>query len=87
MYPMYTMVNTSATRPFTAMLFIEYLMSQEGFRPWGKSIGVYSPNPAFPVNEGDLTIDVWKDCLVMEDADYILDSFEVEDFILQHCQN
>ena len=86
MYPMYTMVNTKATRPYTAMLFIEYLMSQEGFKPWGKSIGAYSPNPAITVNEGDLTIDVWKANLVMEDAEYILDSFEVEDFILQHCQ-
>lgn len=87
MYPMYTMVNTSATRPYTAMLFIEYLMSEEGFEPWGKSIGAYSPNPAFAVNEGDLTIDVWKDALIVEDADYILESFDVEDFILQHCQN
>lgn len=87
MYPMYAMVNTRATRPYTAMLFIEYLMGEEGFAPWGKSIGAYSSNPAFAVNEGDLTIDVWKDSLVMEDAEYILDSFEVEDFILQHCQN
>ena len=86
MYPMYTMINTKATRPYTAMLFIEYLMTQDGFKPWGKSIGAYSPNPAITVNEGDLTIDVWKTNLVMEDADYILDSFEVEDFILQHCQ-
>jgi len=38
------------------------------------------------VNEGDLAIDVWKSTLVMEDAAYILDSFEVEDFILLHCQ-
>ena len=86
MYPMYTMVNVRAKRPYTAMLFIEYLMSEDGFAPWGKSIGAYSPNPAFTVNDGDLTIDVWKDTLVMEDAEYILDSFEVEDFILQHCQ-
>ncbi|MBQ7654874.1 MAG: ABC transporter substrate-binding protein [Clostridia bacterium] len=86
MYPMYTMINTKATRPYTGMLFIEYLMSQEGFQPWGKSIGAYSPNPAITVNEGDLTIDVWKDTLVMEDAEYILESFEVDDFILQHCQ-
>ena len=86
MYPMYTMINTKATRPYTGMLFIEYLMTQEGFKPWGKSIGAYSPNPSITVNEGDLTIDVWKGALVMEDAGYILDSFEVEDFILQHCQ-
>ena len=87
MYPMYTMVNTKATRPYTAMLFIEYLMSEQGFEPWGKSIGAYSANPSFKVNEGDLSIDVWKANLVMEDAEYILDSFEVEDFILRHCQN
>jgi len=86
MYPMYTMINTQATRPYTGMLFIEYLMTQEGFKPWGKSIGAYSPNAAITVNEGDLTIDVWKNTLVMEDADYILTNFEVEDFILQHCQ-
>ena len=86
MYPMYTMVNTKATRPYTGMLFIEYLMSQDGFKPWGKSIGAYSPDPAIAVNEGDLAIDVWKSTLVMEDAAYILDSFEVEDFILLHCQ-
>ncbi len=86
MYPMYTMVNTKATRPYTGMLFIEYLMSQEGFQPWGKSIGAYSPNPAIAVNEGDLGIDVWKSTLVMEDAAYILENFEVEDFILLHCQ-
>ena len=87
MYPMYTMVNTKATRPYTAMLFIEYLMTEDGFQPWGKSIGAYSPNPEIKVNDGDLTIDVWKDTLVMEDAEYILENFEVEDFILQHCQN
>ena len=86
MYPMYTMINTQATRPYTGMLFIEYLMTQDGFKPWGKSIGAYSPNAAITVNEGDLTIDVWKNTLVMEDADYILTNFEVEDFILQHCQ-
>ena len=86
MYPMYVMINAKATRPYTGMLFIEYLMSEDGFKPWGKSIGAYSPNPAIAVNEGDLPIDVWKSTLVMEDAAYILDSFEVEDFILQHCQ-
>ena len=69
------------------MLFIEYLMSEKGFEPWGINIGAYSPNPNIRVNEGDLPIDVWKTVLVMEDSDYILDSFEVEDFILQHCQS
>ena len=87
MYPMYAMVSAGATRPYTAMLFIEYLMSTEGFQPWGKNIGAYSPNASIPVNEGDLTIDVWKDALVMEDAEYILDNFEdVNSFVLKYIQ-
>ena len=87
MYPMYAMVSAGATRPYTAMLFIEYLMSAEGFQPWGKNIGAYSPNASIPVNEGDLTIDVWKDALVMEDAEYILDNFEdVNSFVLKYIQ-
>ena len=87
MYPMYAMVSAGATRPYTAMLFIEYLMSAEGFQPWGKNIGAYSPHASIPVNEGDLTIDVWKDALVMEDAEYILDNFEdVNSFVLKYIQ-
>ena len=87
MYPMYAMVSAGATRPYTAMLFIEYLMSAEGFQPWGKNIGAYSPNASIPVNEGDLTIDVWKDALVREDAEYILDNFEdVNSFVLKYIQ-
>jgi len=86
MYPMYVMVPAVSKRPYTAMLFIEYLMSQEGFQPWGKSIGAYSPNPAIAPKEGDLGLDIWKANLVIEDPAYILDSIEVEDFINLHCQ-
>ena len=87
MYPMYAMVSAGATRPYTAMLFIEYLMSAEGFQPWGKNIGAYSPNAAIAVNEGDLGINVWKSTLVMEDAEYILDHFEdVNSFVLKYIQ-
>ena len=86
MYPMYVMVSANAARPYTAMLFIEYLMSSEGFEPWGKSIGAYSPNPAIAPKEGDLGLDVWKSTLVIEDPEYILNSFEVEDFVKKFCQ-
>ena len=86
MYPMYVMISANAARPYTAMLFVEYLMSAEGFAPWGKSIGAYSPNPAIAPKEGDLGLDVWKANLVIEDPEYILDSFEVEDFIKKYCQ-
>ena len=86
MYPMYAMISANANRPYTAMLFIEYLMTEDGFAPWSKSIGAYSSNVEIPEKEGDLGLSIWKDTLVMEDPEYILDSIEVEDFILQHLQ-
>lgn len=87
MYPMYAMVTSNASRPYTAMLFIEYLMTSEGFAPWGKSIGAYSTNTQVVPNEGDLGIDVWKQTLVMEDPDYILDAYEdVYSFVLKYLQ-
>lgn len=87
MYPMYAMVSVNASRPYTAMLFIEYLMSQDGFAPWGKSIGAYSTNTAIAPNEGDLGLSVWKDSLVMEDPEYILDNYEdVYSFVTMYLQ-
>ena len=87
MYPMYALVSAAANRPYTAMLFIEYLMTAEGFAPWGKSIGAYSSNTVIPAKEGDLGIDVWKANLVMEDPEYILDnSDEVTTFVNRYLQ-
>lgn len=87
MYPMYALVSSAATRPYTAMLFIEYLMTADGFQPWGKSIGAYSSSTAITPNDGDLGIDVWKDTLVMEDAQYILDNYtDVSDFVIKYLQ-
>lgn len=87
MYPMYAMISSNASRPYTAMLFIEYLMTQDGFKPWGKSIGAYSTNTAVAPNEGDLGLDAWKASLVMEDPAYILDNYEdVYSFVTMYLQ-
>lgn len=87
MYPMYALVSSNASRPYTAMLFIEYLMQPEGFEPWGKSIGAYSGNNTIPPIEDDLELSVWKDSLVMEDPDYILDNYEaVSTFVTKYLQ-
>ena len=87
MYPIYALVSSAANRPYTAMLFIEYLLTTEGFEPWGKSIGAYSSNTTIPVKEGDLGINVWKDTLVIEDPEYILDnSDEVQTFAAKYLQ-
>lgn len=83
-YPMYAMVTSNASRPYTAMLFIEYLMQADGFKPWGKSIGAYSGNSSVPAKEGDLSLETWKKSLVLEDAEYILDNYEeVSSFIIK----
>ena len=87
MYPMYAMISSNASRPYTAMLFIEYLMTQDGFQPWGKSIGAYSTNTDVAPNEGDLGLDAWKASLVMEDPAYILDNYEdVYSFVTMYLQ-
>ena len=71
MYPMYCQVAANAPRPYTALLFIEYLMTEEGFEPWGSDIGAYSSNSDIGVNDGDEPLSFWKDILVFEDPDYI----------------
>lgn len=87
MYPMYALVSSNASRPYTAMLFIEYLMTQDGFEPWGKSIGAYSTNTQIAPNEGDLGLDAWKGSLVMEDPEYILENYEdVYSFVTLYLQ-
>jgi len=81
------MLTANPSRPYTAMLFIEYLMGADGFKPWGKSIGAYSPNGEIAPLEGDLALDVWKNTLVMEDPEYILDNYEdVYSFVNMYLQ-
>ena len=87
MYPMYAMITANSSRPYTAMLFIEYLMTAEGFAPWGKSIGAYSSNNTIAPKDGDLPLADWKASLVMEDPEYILKNFEdVNFFVLEYLQ-
>ena len=87
MYPMYAMVSANAQRPYTAMLFIEYLMGADGFKPWGKSIGAYSGNSELQPLEGDLPLADWKASLVMEDPAYILENYgDVYDFVTMYLQ-
>lgn len=54
MYSIYAQLATNGPRPYTAMLFINYLMTKEGFKPW-ESMGGYSANKEVPVYDGSLT--------------------------------
>lgn len=86
MYPMYVQMTAKCPRPYTTMLFINYLMSSEGFTPWGGAgtdiLGAYSTNPEIGAADGDQPINFWKNCLVAEDASYIMvNKSAVTDFV------
>ncbi len=75
MYAIYAQLVSHGPRPYTAMLFTNYLMTEEGFKPWGKSVGGYSANNTVPVYSDehvtDKSLDWYKQRLVLEDGEYI----------------
>ena len=71
MYGLYAQLATHGPRPYTAMLFTNYLMTEEGFKPWASSIGGYSANKDVPVHDGDKDLSFYKNTLVMEDGKWI----------------
>lgn len=54
MYSIYAQLASKGPRPYTAMLFINYLMTEEGFAPWA-SVGGYSSNTDVPITSGKET--------------------------------
>ena len=54
MYAIYAQLATNGPRPYTAMLFVNYLMTEDGFTPW-KSLGGYSANNDVPIYSGNLS--------------------------------
>lgn len=87
MYPMYLQMVTSTDRPYTAKLFIHFLMTQDGFQSAfqtkASDIGTYSTNKEIQPLEGDKDLDFWKGCLVNEDRTYLAEAYAngVLDFI------
>lgn len=87
MYPIYATVFKDTDCPYTCALFINYLLSEEGFggsKSWNSSQGYYSPNRTIqkPDDIEDEAYDYWTECLVPEDLDYINEHYlEVYEFI------
>ena len=87
MYPIYATVFKDTDCPYTCALFINYLLSEEGFagpKSWNSSQGYYSPNKtiAKPEDIQDEAYDYWTDCLVFENLEYINEHFvDVYEFI------
>ena len=76
MYNVYATVCKDTDCPYTCALFINWLLSEEGFagaKSWNSSQGYYSPNTTIDKPEGleDKAYTYWKDKLVFEDLNYI----------------
>lgn len=87
MYPMYLQMITNTDRPYTSQLFIYYLMTEDGFKSAfqtkASDIGTYSTNSTIGVLDGDKELSFWKDCLVIEDPNYLPEAYAggILDFI------
>lgn len=77
LYPIYIMVASNAKYPYTACLYVNYLMSEEGYQKvFGKDMGSYSANSAIGISEnaishGDEPLAYWQNCTVIEDPAHI----------------
>jgi iron(III) transport system substrate-binding protein len=82
MYPAFLMLTKNAKNPNAARLFIEYLLTKEGFSPWSRDVGSYSSNPGIPVNSDDFPVSFWNPRLVPEDPKFIFENrADVEEFV------
>lgn len=76
MYNVYATVCSDTDCPYTCALFINWLLSENGFagpKSWNSSQGYYSPNTSInkPEDLEDEPYTYWADKLVFEDLDYI----------------
>ncbi len=76
MYNVYATVCSDTDCPYTCALFINWLLSEEGFggnKSWNSSQGYYSPNTtiAKPEDIQDEAYTYWDGKLVFEDLNYI----------------
>ena len=87
MYPIYATGCKDTECPYTCALFINYLLSEQGFagpKSWNSSQGYYSPNKTIAKPEGieDEPYEYWSDRLVIEDLEYIDEHYiDVYEFI------
>jgi iron(III) transport system substrate-binding protein len=81
-YPMFLQMTKNAQNPYAARLFIEFLLTEEGFSPWGKDVGSYSSNPTIPVNSDDEPLNFWEPRLVLEEPFWLFQNrSKVEEFV------
>lgn len=92
MYAIYATVAKNTDCPYTCALFINYLLSAEGFSgegSWNQHPGYYSANTAVHKTEeiDDRDFGFWERNLVVEDSDYIQDNLEEGRGFIESCLN
>ncbi len=87
MYPIYATVAMDTDCPYTCALFINYLLSEDGFagpKSWNSSQGYYSPNVTIqkPADIEDEAYEYWSTRLVFENLEYIDENYvDIYEFI------
>jgi iron(III) transport system substrate-binding protein len=84
-YPIYALMCENAQNPAAAKLFIEFLLTEEGFTPWSKNIGTYSSNPNIAIHDNDHPVSFWENILVSEDPSFCFENrADVEEFLNEY---
>lgn len=84
-YPIYALMSNNAANPAAAKLFIEFLLTPEGFAPWSSNLGTYSSNPNIPLQPKDHPMTTWVEILVEEDPAYCFENrADVEEFLNEY---
>jgi len=82
MYPAFLQMTKNAKNKNAAKLFIEYLLSSEGFAPWSKDVGSYSSNPGIKIDPSDHPVEFWNSRLVFEGPQFLFENrADVEEFV------
>lgn len=82
-YNMWTLIPDTAKHPYTACLFIRYLLSEEGYKAGFNEVGYYSANTLIASTDGT-TLKHWNDTCLSEDPTYLAQKSEsVSEFIKQ----
>ena len=81
-YPEYTLLVKDCKHPAAAKLFIQFILTQEGYKFWQDDMGSYSGNSKLAVAKGDKPLTEWQKVMVGDDPKYIFENrAEVEEFI------
>lgn len=87
-YNMWTLIPKTAKLPYTACLFVRYLLTEAGYDAgWGGVLGYYSANQKISSVEGDPALSVWKQKAIVEDVTYINKNYKTVYAFIQQQMN